>query len=81
MNTTESPNESLDCIGLFCPEPLFQTREAMGTDLLKARFSRCSRTTQPRKKTSPGLPNAPATRSRLSEDRGDHKRFLIRKRN
>lgn len=21
--------ESLDCVGLFCPEPLFQTREAM----------------------------------------------------
>lgn len=21
------PNKTLDCIGLFCPEPLFQTRE------------------------------------------------------
>lgn len=23
------PDESLDCVGLFCPEPLFQTRAAM----------------------------------------------------
>ena len=23
------PIESLDCVGLFCPQPLFQTREAM----------------------------------------------------
>ena len=24
-----NPVESLDCVGLFCPQPLFQTREAM----------------------------------------------------
>lgn len=29
MSDTESPAESLDCVGLYCPEPLFQTREAM----------------------------------------------------
>lgn len=23
------PVESLDCVGLFCPQPLFQTREAI----------------------------------------------------
>lgn len=23
------PTESLDCVGLFCPQPLFQTREAI----------------------------------------------------
>jgi tRNA 2-thiouridine synthesizing protein A len=23
------PIESLDCVGLFCPQPLFQTREAI----------------------------------------------------
>jgi tRNA 2-thiouridine synthesizing protein A len=23
------PAESLDCVGLFCPQPLFQTREAI----------------------------------------------------
>ena len=25
----EHPVETLDCVGLFCPEPLFQTRQAM----------------------------------------------------
>ncbi len=23
------PNHTLDCIGLFCPEPVFQTRQAL----------------------------------------------------
>lgn len=26
---SEKPNETLDCVGLFCPQPLFQTREAI----------------------------------------------------
>jgi len=29
MHNEEPAEKSLDCIGLFCPEPLFQTREAM----------------------------------------------------
>ncbi len=29
MSNVQSPEESLDCVGLMCPEPLFQTREAM----------------------------------------------------
>ncbi|MBD3407720.1 MAG: hypothetical protein GF411_16500 [Candidatus Lokiarchaeota archaeon] len=27
--SVHEPNDSLDCIGLFCPQPLFQTREAI----------------------------------------------------
>jgi tRNA 2-thiouridine synthesizing protein A len=27
--TDLEPVESLDCVGLFCPQPLFQTREAI----------------------------------------------------
>lgn len=26
METKQIPTDSLDCIGIFCPEPLFQTR-------------------------------------------------------
>jgi TusA-related sulfurtransferase len=26
---TDEPTETLDTVGLFCPQPLFQTREAM----------------------------------------------------
>ena len=28
MNSIE-PVETLDCVGLYCPQPLFQTREAI----------------------------------------------------
>ena len=27
--TDMEPVDSLDCVGLFCPQPLFQTREAI----------------------------------------------------
>jgi TusA-related sulfurtransferase len=70
--------ESLDCVGLFCPEPLFQTREAMDGmevgEVLEV------------------LADDPAAEEDLTrfakraghevvsiEDQGDHKRFLIRK--
>ncbi|TFF91836.1 sulfurtransferase TusA family protein [Candidatus Thorarchaeota archaeon] len=26
---SEKPDETLDCVGLYCPQPLFQTREAI----------------------------------------------------
>ncbi|MHA1887956.1 MAG: sulfurtransferase TusA family protein [Promethearchaeota archaeon] len=29
MKNSDSPKETLDCIGVFCPEPLFQTRSKM----------------------------------------------------
>ncbi|PKQ29361.1 MAG: hypothetical protein CVT60_05720 [Actinobacteria bacterium HGW-Actinobacteria-10] len=70
--------ESLDCVGLYCPEPLFQTREAMDRlepgDVLEV------------------LADDPAAQEDLTrfarraghelvsiEDNDDHKRFLIRK--
>jgi tRNA 2-thiouridine synthesizing protein A len=71
-------DESLDCVGLFCPEPLFQTREAMDRmevgEVLEV------------------LADDPAAEEDLTrfakragheivsiEDQGDYKRFLIRK--
>jgi tRNA 2-thiouridine synthesizing protein A len=73
-----SHEKSLDCVGLFCPEPLFQTREAMDGlavgDVLEV------------------LADDPAAEEDLTrfakragheviaiEDEGDYKRFLIRK--
>jgi len=78
MNHPETTEMSLDCIGLFCPEPLFQTREAMDAlqvgDVLEV------------------LTDDPAAEEDLTrfakraghemvsvENRGDHQRFLIRK--
>ncbi|MBD3412814.1 MAG: hypothetical protein GF421_00075 [Candidatus Aminicenantes bacterium] len=29
MSSENDPKKSIDCIGLFCPEPLFQARENM----------------------------------------------------
>lgn len=78
MPNEESAAKSLDSIGLFCPEPLFQTREAMDGlgvgDILEV------------------LADDPAAEEDLTrfakragheivliEDRGDYKRLLIRK--
>jgi tRNA 2-thiouridine synthesizing protein A len=27
VTETDKPTKTLDCVGLYCPEPLFQTRE------------------------------------------------------
>jgi len=29
MPGSENPVKTLDCVGLYCPQPLFQTREAI----------------------------------------------------
>ena len=42
MKEDVKPARTLDCLGLYCPEPLFQTREAMDNlgvgDVLEQRF-------------------------------------------
>lgn len=78
MSDTEAADQSLDCIGLFCPQPLLQTREAIDTLEIG--------------ETLEVLADDPAAEEDLTrfakraghdmvsvEDRGDHKRFLIRK--
>ncbi|MCZ7663224.1 MAG: sulfurtransferase TusA family protein [Thermoleophilia bacterium] len=79
MTPSGPPEGSLDCVGLFCPEPLFQTREALDAleegDVLEV------------------LADDPAAEEDLTrfvkrtghemvsiEDQDDYKRFLIRKR-
>ena len=70
--------ETLDCIGLFCPEPLFQTRERMDAIEIGQMLE--------------VLSDDPAAEEDLTryakraghemlevEDLNDHKRFLIRK--
>ena len=78
MVESMSSKESLDCVGLLCPEPLFQTREAM--DALEAG------------EVLEVLADDPAAEEDLTrfakragheviaiDDQGDYKRFLIRK--
>ncbi len=75
---TKLPTSLLDCIGLFCPQPLLQTREAI--DSLEVG------------ETLEVLADDPAAEEDLKrfakrtghdmvsiEDHGDYKRFLIRK--
>jgi TusA-related sulfurtransferase len=31
MGSEIEPSKKLDCIGLYCPQPLFQTRDALNT--------------------------------------------------
>jgi TusA-related sulfurtransferase len=78
LSDTVSPEDTLDCVGLFCPEPLFQTREAM--DAIEVG------------ETLEVFADDPAAEEDLTrfakraghemvsvEDLGDHMRFLIRK--
>ena len=78
MQDEARAEESLDCIGLFCPVPLFQTREAMDELEVGAVLE--------------VLADDPAAEEDLTrfakraghevllvEDKGDHKRILIRK--
>lgn len=74
----EEPASTLDCVGLLCPEPLFQTRQAI--DELEAG------------EVLEVLADDPAAEEDLTrfakrtgnevvfiEDKGDYKRFLIRR--
>jgi len=78
VSSAVSPEESLDCVGLMCPEPLFQTREAI--DALQVG------------EVVEVFADDPAAEEDLTrfakragheivsiEDQGDHHRFLIRK--
>ena len=74
----QTPAQTLDCLGLYCPEPLFQTREAVDSiaigEVLEV------------------FADDPAAEEDLTrfakraghevvsiDDEGDHKRFLIRR--
>ena len=70
--------DSLDCVGLFCPEPLFQTREAIDAlgpgevlEVLADDPAAEEDLTRFAKRTGHEV--------LLIEDLGDHKKFLIRK--
>lgn len=78
MNHAVPPDTSLDCIGLFCPEPLFQTREAM--DALEMGEVLEVLTDDPAAEEDLTRFAKRAGHELVSiEDRGDHQRFLIRK--
>ena len=71
-------SSSLDCVGLFCPEPLFQTREAIDQldpgevlEVLADDPAAVEDLTRFAKRAGHDMV--------LVEDQGDYNRFLIRK--
>ena len=77
---SDSVSETLDCVGLFCPAPLFQTREAIDElepgqvlEVLADDPAAEEDLTRFAKRTGHEVVSI--------EDLGDHKRFLIRKGN
>ncbi len=74
----EQPVETLDCVGLFCPEPLFQTREAIDQievgevlEVLADDPAAEEDLTRFAKRTGNEIVSI--------EDEGDYKRFLIKR--
>jgi len=78
MEHSEAHETSLDCIGLFCPEPLFQTREAM--DSLQVGEVLEVLTDDPAAEEDLTRFAKRAGHEMVSvENQEDHQRFLIRK--
>ena len=78
MSHTDPVSETLDCIGLYCPEPLFQTRAGM--DALEVGSVLEVFADDPAAEEDLTRFAKRAGHEVVSvEDLGDHKRFLIRK--
>ncbi len=78
MTDSDTPADSLDCVGLLCPEPLFQTRTAIdriepGTVLEVLADDPAAEEDLTRFAKRTGHEMVSVT------DEGDHKRFLIRR--
>ena len=76
--TSEQPVETLDCVGLFCPEPLFQTRQAIdriGVGEVLEVFTDDPAAEEDLTRFAKRTGNEVVS----IEDEGNHKRFLIRR--
>lgn len=78
MSDTDPPQESLDCVGLFCPEPLFRTREAMD-DIAEGDILEVFADDPAAEEDLTRFAKRAGHEVVLIEDLGGHKRFLIRK--
>jgi len=78
MSDENSADKSLDCIGLFCPEPLFQTREAMD-ELAVGKVLEVFADDPAAEEDLTRFAKRAGHEVIAVEDSGDYKRFLIRK--
>lgn len=70
--------KTLDCVGLFCPEPLFQTREAMDR-LDEGQILEVFADDPAAEEDLTRFAKRAGHQVLLVEDQGEGKRFLIRK--
>ncbi|MCX8032613.1 MAG: sulfurtransferase TusA family protein [Thermoleophilia bacterium] len=71
-------SETLDCIGLYCPQPLLQTREAMDR-LAPGEILEVLATDPAAEEDLKRFAKRAGHEFLLAEDKGDYKRFLIRR--
>ncbi len=72
------PDKVLDCLGLFCPLPVFQTRQALDR-LEKGEILEVLVDDPAAEGDIPSLANRLNVRVLLSEKQGDTIRFLLQK--
>ena len=78
MHDDQPAAKTLDCVGLFCPEPLFQTREAMDA-LTEGDILEVFADDPAAEEDLTRFAKRAGHEVLLVEDQGDSKRFLIRK--
>ena len=78
MHDDRPAAKTLDCVGLFCPEPLFQTREAMDA-LAEGDILEVFADDPAAEEDLTRFAKRAGHEVLLVEDQGDSKRFLIRK--
>jgi tRNA 2-thiouridine synthesizing protein A len=78
MQDEVNATSSLDCVGLFCPEPLFQTREAID-DLEEGEVLEVLADDPAAEEDLTRFAKRAGHEMLLVKDEGDYKRFLIRK--
>ena len=78
MSDTAKPTETLDCIGLYCPEPLFQTREGID-DIAPGEILEVLADDPAAEEDITRFAKRAGHEVVAIEDEGDHKRFLLRR--
>ena len=78
MTDDVTPAQTLDCVGLYCPEPLFQTRESIDAIEIGEVLEVYADDPAAEEDLTRFAKRA-GHEIVLIEDRGDYKRFVIRK--
>ena len=78
MLSNNEPSQTLDCVGLYCPEPLFQTRENMD-EIKTGEILEVTADDPAAEEDITRFAKRAGHELILFEKTGDHMRFLIKK--